>query len=110
MWAIGEAAEGGSSQAATYVLVANASPGAGTIRITAVYDDGTSEQKDYALSGNARLTVPVGTDFAQADGQRFSLLVESLTPGVPITVEYARYQSPVGFGDGGGAALATRIR
>jgi hypothetical protein len=38
------------------------------------------------------------------------VLVESLTFGVPITVEYARYQSPGSFGDGGGAALATRIR
>ncbi len=41
---------------------------------------------------------------------KFSVLVESLTTGVPITVEYARYQSPASFGDGGGAALATRIR
>ena len=37
------------------------------------------------------------------------MLVESLTPGVPITVEYARTSRPASFGDGGGAALATRI-
>ncbi len=59
-WAIGESAEGGASQEATFVLVANASSTAGTVRVTVVYDDGTSEQKDYTLLGHARLTVRIG--------------------------------------------------
>jgi hypothetical protein len=88
--------------------VSNASATTGTVRMTVIYDDTTREQKDYTLLGSARLTVRLADDFAKAIGQKVSVLVESLS--VPITVEVSRYQSPVGFGDAGGAALATRIR
>lgn len=114
-WAIGEGMEGGASVDSTFVLVSNASADAGQVRLTVVYDDATSEQREYALSGNARLTVRVGDDFAHAAGRRFSILVESLgsgeTAGVPVTVECARYQSAGSvFAQGGGVALATRIQ
>jgi uncharacterized repeat protein (TIGR01451 family) len=110
VWAIGEAAQDGPAKEATFVLVANASATAGQVGVTLLYDDGTSEQREYTLPGGARLTVDVGTDFAQAGGKRFSALIESLTAGVPISVEYARYQSPTSLGDGGDVATATRIR
>jgi hypothetical protein len=109
-WAIGEGAEGGPSNESTFVLTSNGSANQGTLRFTVAYDDGTRQQKEYTLLGNARLTVRIADDFPNTVGKKFSVLVESLTDGVPITVEYARYQSPVAFGDGGGAALATRIR
>lgn len=109
-WAIGEGAEGGPAGESTFVLVANGTPDQGTLRFTVVYDDGTREQRDYALLGSARLTVRIGADFANAADRKFSVLVESLTAGVSITAEYARYQSSATFGGGGGAALATRIR
>ncbi len=109
VWAIGEGAEGGANGESTFVLVSNGTAEQQPLRFTVVYDDGTREQREYALLGNARLTVRIGMDFAAATDRRFSVLVESLAGG-PITVEYARYQSPAGFGDGGGAALATRIR
>jgi hypothetical protein len=54
--------------------------------------------------------VRIGTDFPSAQGRRFSVLVSSQADGLPITVEYSRYQSAAGFLDGGGAALATRVR
>jgi hypothetical protein len=109
-WAIGEGAEGGPSKESTFVLVANASATAGSIRFTVIYDDHTSETKDYALAGDARLTVRIADDFTKAIGQKFSVLVESLTTGMPITVECARYQSAETFGSGGGAASATKIK
>ena len=90
--------------------VSNGTAGDAALRFTVVYDDGSREQRDYTLLGNARLTVRIGEDFANAADRKFSVLVESLTVGVPFTAEYARYQSPATFGDGGGAALATRIR
>ena len=52
----------------------------------------------------------IGGDFPTSVGKRFSVMVESLTPAAPITVEYARYQSAGGFLDSGGDALATRVR
>jgi hypothetical protein len=111
VWAIGEGIEGAADNEATFVLVANGSSTAGVVRLTVVYDDGTTQQKEYELQAAARLTVRVATDFPDAQGRTFSVLVESATDGVPITVEYSRYQSAgAGFIDGGGAALATRVR
>jgi P pilus assembly chaperone PapD len=112
LWAIGEGVEGGPLQASTFVLVANASATEGTVRLTVVYDDGTNEQKEYALLANARLTARIGDsqNFPNSAGRRFSVLVESLAEGVPITVEYARYQSSTSLFDSGGAAVANRIR
>jgi len=113
-WAIGEGWEAGPKAEATFVLVSNGSSTDGTVRFTVVYEDGTSpqtQQKEYALVGNARLTVRIGDDFPDARNRSFSVLVESLTDGVPITVEYSRYQNAgAGFLDGGSAALATRVR
>jgi hypothetical protein len=51
----------------------------------------------------------IATLFPESDGRRFSVLVESLTAGVPIVVESSQYQSSGEFG-AGGAALATRIQ
>jgi hypothetical protein len=111
VWAIGEGGEGGPSGESTFVQVSNGSVTQGALRFTVAYDDGTREMREYTLVGSARLTVRIAAnDFPKAVNRKFSVLVESLTFGVPITVEYARYQSPGSFGDGGGAALATRIR
>jgi hypothetical protein len=109
-WAIGEGGEGGTLAEGTFVLVANGSANAGVVRFTVVYDDGTNEQKDYDLLGNARLTVRIGDDFAKARNAKFSVLVESVTAGVPIAVEVARYQSAGTILGAGGAAPATRIQ
>ena len=110
LWAIGEGIEGQAANEATFVLVSNSSATAGTVRFTVVYNDGTSEQQDVPLPGSARQTVRIGTSFPNSQNKAFSVVVESLTGGVPITVEYSRYQSPAGFLDAGGAALATRVR
>jgi hypothetical protein len=75
-----------------------------------VYDDETNEQKDYELLGSARLTVRIGDDFAKAREAKFSVLVESLTAGMPIALEVARYQSAGTILGAGGAAPATRIQ
>jgi hypothetical protein len=109
-WAIGEGGEGGTLAEGTFVLVANGSSNLGSVRFTVVYDDGTNEQKDYELLGNARLTVRIGDYFAKAREAKFSVLVESVTAGVPIAVEVARYQSAGTILGAGGAAPATRIQ
>jgi hypothetical protein len=111
VWAIGQGAEGGTDNEATFVLVSSGSFDAGTVRFTVVFDEGTTEQKDYALPGMAQLMIRVGDDFPGAQGRTFSLLVESLTADVPITVEYSRYHFAVdGVLHGGSAGLAIRVR
>jgi hypothetical protein len=111
-WAIGEGAEGGANGEATFVLVSNNATDAGTVKFTVMYDDGTQQEKDFPLVGSSRLTVRIGTDFPDSTGKRFSVYVQSLGGGaaVPVTVEYARYQTTAGFLDGGGGALATRVQ
>jgi hypothetical protein len=109
-WGIGEGIEAGANDDSTFVLVSNGSATAATVRFTVVYDDGTNQVKEYGMAATSRLTVRVGTDFPSSVGKRFSVLVESLTPAAPITVEYARYQSAAGLLESGGAALATRVR
>jgi hypothetical protein len=109
-WAIGEGSEGGPNADATFVLVSNDLPGDATVRFTMVYDDDTHETKDYPLAANTRLTVRIADAFVKAQNAKFSVIVESLTSGVPITVESAQYQSASGFLSGGDSTLATRIR
>lgn len=109
-WGIGEGVDGGPTGASTFVLVANATAIAGQVRFTVVYDDGTNETRDYALLGRARLTVRVADGFVRARNARFSVIVESLSPDVTITVDSAEYQSGARFLDAGGAAPATAIR
>jgi hypothetical protein len=109
VWAIAEAAEGGPTADATFVLIANGST-SGLVRLTVVYDDGSREQRDYPLLADARLTVRIADDFQASHGKRFSILVESLNPNMLLTVECSRYQSPTGFLDAGGTASATKVR
>jgi hypothetical protein len=114
VWAIGEGREGGADLDSTFVLVSNASADAGSVSVTVVDDQGASQSRTYALAGGARMTLRISDEFAGMQGTRFSVLVESVDgdgSAVPIVVECARYQSGGGrFGEGGGAALATRIR
>jgi hypothetical protein len=109
-WGIGEGIEGGSADEATFVLVSNGAALAGTVRCTVVYDDGTHQERDFPLAGTSRVTIRVGTEFPDSAGRKFSVMIESVEPNLPITVEYARYQSSAGFLGAGGAALATRLR
>jgi hypothetical protein len=109
-WAIGEGVEGGPDGAATFVLVSNATAIDGTVRFTVVYDDGTHETKDYPMAANARLTARIGDDFVKSRDARFSVIVDSLTADVPITVETAQYQSTSRPLEAGDATMATRLK
>jgi hypothetical protein len=110
VWAIGEGAEGGANADSTFVLIAYDNFPDTTIDMTVIYDDGTTETKTYQVATHTRRTIRVADDFPNAVGRRFSVLLND-TLGDAFTAEVARYQSLSGvFGDGGGAALATRIR
>lgn len=115
VWAVGEGAEGGAADESTFLLVSNAAADPGRVRVTVVFDSGDTVPREYPLIASARQTIRILDDFPMAADRRFSVLVESLpddpAAAVPLTVEVARYQSASGrFGEGGGAALATRIR
>jgi hypothetical protein len=112
-WAMADGEVGGTSRTETYVLIANVTPSPGTARVTLMFEDGTSLQRDYPLNPNSRTNVAVGPDFGAAvHGRRFGVVVES-TGATPaqIVVERAMYSGSTGpQWSAGTNALATRLR
>ena len=105
-WAI---AGGGSDGVAdqTYVLIANTAADSGQLRVTLVPDDGAPSTRDLSIGGHERLTLNVAGLFPLAP-PRFSVLVNAVTPDLPLVVDYARYQSRPGVPfSAGGATTAT---
>ncbi|MGH9162679.1 MAG: choice-of-anchor D domain-containing protein [Vicinamibacteraceae bacterium] len=111
VWAIGEAWTGGPMAEDTYVLLANAAAEPGAVRVTLVYDDGSTEVREFALAGHGRTTLLLSDLFPASADRRFSVLVESLgANAVPIVVDVSRFQSTGGrFGNAGGSTTATRV-
>jgi hypothetical protein len=111
-WALATGAAGGALSEQTFVLVANQASVAGTIRVTAVLDDGTTRVKDLPIAATARMTLDVAAEFPDALNRSFSVIVESIgSSPVPLVVEGSRYASPLGqLWGAGGAALATKLQ
>jgi hypothetical protein len=99
----------------TYVLVANTSAFAATVRVTLMFEDGTTATRLFdgtQIPARSRFNVPVGTMFTEAGGRRFGALVESLgDEPAQIVVEGAMYWDAAGQQWAAGTnALATRLR
>jgi uncharacterized repeat protein (TIGR01451 family) len=112
-WAMGEGELGGTSNAETYILVANTSVTEGTARVTLVFEDGTAPAtKDFTLAPSSRTNVAVATEFPAAAGKRFGAIVESLGAApAQIVVERAIYEDADGVHWAAGSnALATRLQ
>jgi uncharacterized repeat protein (TIGR01451 family) len=111
-WALATGASGGALSEQTFVLVANQASVAGTIRVTAVLDDGTTRVKDLPIAATARMTLDVAAEFPDVLNHAFSVIVESIgSSPVPLVVEGSRYASPAGqLWGAGGAALATKLQ
>jgi hypothetical protein len=91
-WAVAEGEAGGTTSAATFLLVANKSSTAGTVNVTLHFDDGTTDQAAYVIGGDSRLTLDVGYEFPSARGKRFSVVLESTGASpVDIVVEKSLY-------------------
>jgi hypothetical protein len=108
-WAVAGGASGGTTGEETYVLIANQATTATDVRLTVVFDDGTSVERQYRMSAESRLTVPIAAAVLETGGRQFSVLVEDLT-GAAIVVECSRYGSAGGtFWSRGASAAATRL-
>jgi len=114
-WAVAEGEVGGARETETYVLVANTSPVAGTIRATVLFEDGTAPiAREYAVNANARFNIAPAADefFPETRGKRFGMIVESIG-GAPIqiVVERAMYSDAGGVNWAAGTnALATKLQ
>ncbi len=91
-WAVAQGEQGGARNTATYVLLANTSEASADVRVTLLFEDGTSEARTYRVAGRSRFNVNVGVEFPTADGRRFGAVVEGLGAEPPeLVVECAVY-------------------
>ena len=95
----------------TYILLANTSAAPGTVKVTLLFEDGTSAVKEFDVAARSRFNVAVRTEFPGALNKRFGAIVESLgTAPAQIVVERAMYWDALGQHWAAGTnALATRL-
>ena len=114
-WALAEGEQGGANGIDTYILVANTSTFAGTVRVTLLMEDGSAPWVTLSMPPTSRTTLNAAAAFGSlVEGRRFGAIVESLpTDGrtAAIVVERAMYWNPKGLHWAAGTdALATRLR
>lgn len=114
-WALAEGEVDASRNLETYILIANTSEVAARVRVTLLFEDGTSAVREFGASGEmpgrSRFNVPVGHHFPEAAGRRFGAIVESLGDApAQLVVERAMYWDAGGQRWAAGTnALATRL-
>ena len=108
-WALAEGENGGSADTQSYVLLANPSSDAATVRVTLLPSDGSpATSQTYTVAANSRFTLGPG-DLA-GGGRFFGTLVESIDE-VPIVVERSLYWNALGtFWAGGTNETGVRLR
>jgi hypothetical protein len=92
-WLLAEGELGGAEAVNTFVLIANTSAAAANVKVTMLREGAAEQSATYTVAANQRYTVPIAGAFPAADGQRFSILVESLNPSTAgaLVVERAMY-------------------
>ena len=113
-WALAEGELGGSRGFQTYVLIANPTANAASVRLRFLVENGTSfVTPTFTVPANSRVTRSAAEFMAAGqltNGARFGVVVES-TNGVPIAVEHAIYWNGGGeFWGGGSNETGVRIR
>jgi sugar lactone lactonase YvrE len=110
-WAMAEGEVGGPRGIDTFILIANTSARSGDVNVTLVFEDGTTAERTFAVSGRSRFNVDVRAEFPAAIGRRFGAIVESLGPKpADIVVERAMYWDASGQRWAAGTnALATPL-
>jgi hypothetical protein len=115
-WGLADGENGGVHNTQTFVLIANTSATTASVRVTLIFEDGTTAVKTYTLLPNSRFNVHTPTEFPASQGRRFGAVVESLPPagGGPaaqIVVERSVYGDANGVVFAAGAnAAGTKLR
>ena len=103
---------GGTRGVETYILLANTSSAPGKVKVTLLFEDGTSAMKEFDVAARSRFNVDARTEFPAALDKRFGAIVESVgaTPA-QIVVERAMYWNALGQHWAAGTnALATKLQ
>ena len=111
-WALAEGEVGGVRGMETYILLANTSSTMGTVKVTLLFEDGTSAEREFFVSPNSRFNVEARTAFPASRDKRFGAIVESLGPTpAQIVVERAMYWNAFGrFWEVGTNALGKKLQ
>jgi hypothetical protein len=111
-WALAEGEQGSALGTETYILIANTSSTAGRARVTLIFEDGSTAEREFDLTATSRTNVQVGSEIPAAAGKRFGAIVESIGPTpAQIVVERAMYTNPGGITWAAGTnAVATRLQ
>jgi hypothetical protein len=111
-WALAEGEVGGAQGVETYILVANTSDTTGAVKVTLLFEDGTSIDKIFTATARSRFNVDVRHEFPAAVNKRFGALIESQGPTpAQLVVERSVYWNAVGqLWAAGTNALATRLQ
>jgi uncharacterized repeat protein (TIGR01451 family) len=111
-WAIAEGEVGGADAADTFVLVANTSAFAGTVRVRVLSDDGTTVTRSIVVPASSRYNIRVRDAFPEMIGKKFGVVLESIDANpAQITAEVSIYLSADGVTwSAGSNAQATLLR
>ncbi len=112
-WALAEGEVDATRDLETYILVANTSAVPAHVKVTLLFEDGSTAERTYPpIAPKSRFNIPVGLDFPQAAGRRFGALVESGgMSAAQIVVERAMYWDAAGQTWAAGTnAVATRLQ
>lgn len=108
-WAIADGESGGSRNTSTYVLAANTAATDASVQITLMFEDGGQVSRRVRLPANSRTSWDIGTEFPDAVGRQYGVLVDS--GDTPIVVERSTYWNSRGLVLGAGtSAAAVRLR
>jgi hypothetical protein len=112
-WATADGEVGGDARTETFLLVANTSPWAGTVRVLIAFEDAARApvSRRIPVAATSRLNVDVGYVFPEARNRRWSAVVESVgDPPLDLVVERATYSSvDTRFWAAGSAVPAVRL-
>ncbi len=110
-WAVASGSDGGPGDDRTFVLISNQNNAAAQVRITAIFDDGSSSEKVLSLGPTSRTTVNIGGDIPAAANRTFSIIVQSIGSNPQqIAVDVSRYRSAAGrLWDAGGSSLGVAV-
>jgi len=109
-WAVAEGECDGSSGSDTYLLIANTSSNADSVRVTLFFEDGGTARREFQVEADTRFNVAISHEFPESRGRRFGALVES-AGGAPLVVEASLYRDAGGTTwAAGSSTVATRVR
>jgi len=94
-WGLAAGRVGMAQNFRTYIVLANSSQAAASVRITFLRENGSTVVKTFSVAATSRFTVGVGGAAPELKNESFGALIE-VTNGVGIRVERTMYSDAFG--------------